>query len=195
MVVKRQSHTAKHEQTRSITYRLPENIIEELETEAQQNGISQNVLVKQILEKYIEWDRFASNIGMIPVPKELLKILGERMDGTAINEIIQGITPVIKDWIMFKKEGYDLKKVIVSMEEYMKASGMKSDHRIEGDIHHFLIQHDLGIRWSLFAEFLLKQTFHEFLPNLVMKTRTTPNTVVSSIALGSDFNEHANTQD
>jgi hypothetical protein len=32
--------------------------------------------------------------------------------------------------------------------------------------------------------------FHEFLPNLVMKTRTTANTIIASIALGSDFNEH-----
>lgn len=190
MVVKRQSHPTKHEQTRSISYRLPEHIIEELETEAQQKEISQNVLVKQILEKYIEWERFAKNI-MIPVPREILKILGEKMDGAVINEVIQGIIPVIKDWIMFKKEGYDLKKVIESMEEYMRASGMTSDHRIEGDIHHFIIQHDLGIRWSLFTELLLKQTFHEFLPNLVMKTRTTPNTIVSSIALGSDFDEHS----
>ena len=191
MDIKRKPHTTKQESTRSISYRLPEHIIEELESEAQQKEISQNVLVKQILEKYIAWDRFAKNIGMIPVPKEILRILGEKMDGSTINEIIQGITPVIKDWIIFKKGSYDLKKTIESMEEYMRASGMTSDHRIEGDIHHFVIQHSLGIRWSLFTELLLKQIFHEFLPNLVMKTRTTSNTVVASISLGSDFNEHS----
>jgi hypothetical protein len=77
------------------------------------------------------------------------------------------------------------------MEDYMKHSGMTSEHRIEGDIHHFVIQHNLGIHWSLFTELLLKQVFHDFLPNLVMKTRTTPNTIIASISLGSDFNEHS----
>jgi hypothetical protein len=190
MVVKRQPHPVKHEQTRSISYRLPEYIIEGLEVEAQQKEISQNVLVKQILEKYIQWERFANNIGMIPVPREILRVLGEKMDGEVINEVIKVITPMMKDWVMFMKGNYDLKRVIESMEEYMRASGMTSDHRIEGDIHHFIIQHNLGIRWSLFTELLLKQIFHEFLPNLTMKTRTTSNTVISSIALGSDFSEH-----
>ena len=190
MAVKRQPHPVKHEQTRSISYRLPEHIIAELEVEAQQKEISQNVLVRQIFEKYIQWERFANNIGMIPVPREILKVLGSKMDGDVMNEVITVMTPMIKDWVMFMKGSYDLKRVIESMEEYMRVSGMTSDHRIEGDIHHFIIQHNLGIRWSLFTEIFLKQIFHEFLPNLVMKSRTTPNTVISTIALGSDFNEH-----
>jgi len=65
---KRQSHTQNKPATRSITYRLPEKLINELETEASQKNTSQNVLVKQILERYVEWDRFSSKIGMIPVP-------------------------------------------------------------------------------------------------------------------------------
>ena len=47
----RQIHTPKKEPTRSITYRLPEKLVLELETESTQRSISQNVLVKQILEK------------------------------------------------------------------------------------------------------------------------------------------------
>jgi hypothetical protein len=190
LIVKRQAHPTKHEKTRSISYRLSEHILEELEIEAQQKEISQNVLVKQILEKYIGWERFANKMGMIPVPKEILKILGEKLDGSAINEAIQVMTPMIKDWVMFMKGKYDLKSTIETFEEYMKASGMTSDHRIEGNIHHFIIQHNLGVRWSLFTEVLLKQIFHEFSPNLPMKSNTTSNTIVASIALGSDFNEH-----
>jgi hypothetical protein len=127
---------------------------------------------------------------MIPVPKDILKVLGEEMQGDAINKIIDVMTPLIKDWVMFMKGTYDLKRAIESMEDYMRASGMTSDHRIEGDIHHFIIQHNLGVRWSLFTELLLKQIFHQFLPNLTMKSRTTPNTTIASIALGSDFSEH-----
>lgn len=187
---KRQPHPAKHEQTRSISYRLPAHLVDELETEAMQKEISQNVLVKQILEKYVSWDRFAEKIGMIPVPKDILKVLGEEMEGDEINKVIETMIPLIKDWVMFMKGTYDLKRAIESMEDYMRVSGMTSDHRIEGDIHHFIIQHNLGMRWSLFTEMLLKEIFHQFLPNLTMKSRTTPNTTIASIALGSDFSEH-----
>ena len=42
------------------------------------------------------------------------------------------------------------------LEEYMKVSGIISDHRIESERKHiFVIQHDLGEYWSLFAKELL----------------------------------------
>lgn len=190
MTVKRKPHPSKHEDTRSISYRLPAHVITELETEAMQRKISQNVLVKQILEKYVNWDRFAENIGMVPVPKDVLKTLGEEMEGDSINKIIDVMIPLVKDWVMFMKGNYDLKRAIEAFEDYMKASGMVSDHRIEGEVHHFIVQHNLGIKWSLFTEMLLKQIFYQFMPNLAVKSRTTPNTAIISSALGSDFSEH-----
>lgn len=187
---KRQTHTAKKEATRSITYRLPEKLVHELETESTQKGISQNVLVRQILDKYIQWDKFSNKIGMIPVPKEILESLGGELDGQDIDEIINLIFPMIKDSVMFVKGGYDLKRCIEMLEDYMKVSGMNSDHRVEGNVHSFLIQHDLGMKWSVFTEQLLSQIFRSFLPDKDLKFQTTDSTVILSVSLGSDFNEH-----
>ena len=187
---KRQIHTKKKESTRSITYRLPEKLVNELETEAIQKSISQNVLVKQILEKYVQWDRFSDKIGMIPVPKGIIEVLGDELDGKDIDEIINLMFPMIKDTVLFIKGGYDLKRCIETLEDYMRASGMNSDHRIEGDMHIFLIQHDLGMKWSVFTEQLLTQVFRNFLPDTELKFQTTKSTVILSVPLGSDFNEH-----
>ena len=189
-LTKRQSHTQNKPPTRSITYRLPEKLINELETEASQKNTSQNVLVKQILERYVEWDRFASKIGMIPVPTSILKSLGDELDGQDIDEIVNMIFPMIKDTVLFIKGGYDLKRCIETLEDYMKASGMNSDHRVEGNVHSFIIQHDLGIKWSVFTEQLLSQVFRSFVPDKELKFQTTDSTVVLNIPLGSDFDEH-----
>jgi hypothetical protein len=67
---------------------------------------------------------------------------------------------------------------------------MTSDHRIEGSLHHFIVQHELGWKWSLFTEQLLKEIFHEFLPEKNIKCQTTESTVITTIALGEDFSEH-----
>ena len=190
LTTKRQMHTQKKDPTRSITYRLPEKLINELETEAAQKSISQNVLVKQILEKYVEWDRFSDKIGMIPVPKGILQSLGDELDGKDIDEIINLIFPMIKDTVMFIKGGYDIKRCVETLEDYMRASGMTSDHRIESDVHTFLIQHDLGMKWSVFTEQLLTQVFRNFLPDMELKFQTTDNTVILTASLGSDFDEH-----
>lgn len=186
----RQPHPPKKETTRSITYRLPAKIVEELETEAMKKNISQNVLVKQILEKYVHWDRFGDKIGMIPIPKGILDSLGAEMDGEDISQIIKSVLPLIKDTVLFMKGKYDLKRCIETLEDYIQASGMKSDHRIEGELHHFIIQHELGINWSFFTEQLLKEIFNSFVPDKNIKFQTTKNTIIATIALGSDFSEH-----
>ena len=189
-VVKRKPHTVKKEKTKTATYRLPVNMIEELETQAIQNNISQNVLVKQIIQKYLQWDRFADKIAMIPIPKTILQTMGNDMTATDIDMIVDAVKPTIKDSVMFMKGKYDLKRCIETLEDYMQATGMKSDHRIEGSLHHFIIQRELGMRWSIFTEQLLKEIFHEFLPEQNIKCQTTESTVITTIALGSDFNEH-----
>ena len=188
--LKRQTHVTKKDATRSITYRLSEKLISELETEANQKGISQNVLVKQILEKYIQWDRFAPKMGMVPVPIGILQFLGDDLDGQDIDEIINLIFPTIKDTVMFVKGGYDLKRCIETLEDYMRASGMTSDHRVNGNVHSFLIQHELGSKWSVFTEQLLKQVFRSFLPDKELEFQTTDSTVILNVSLGSDFDEH-----
>ncbi len=188
--LRRKKHPPKKEKTRSITYRLPDNLVSELETEAMEKNISQNVLVKQILEKYIRWDRFAEKMGMIPVPKDILDKLGKEMSGADIENILKVMLPMIKESVLFMKGKYDLKRCIETLEDYMKASGMNSDHRIEGEVHHFIVQHELGIKWSLLTERLFKEIFNEFLPDKNLICQTTEKTVIASIVLGSDFSEH-----
>ena len=189
--IKHQQRPAKKEKTRSVTYRLPVRLVEEIEAEAMNNNVSHNVMARQILEKYVQWDRFADKIGIIPVPKKILDTLGIEMTAEEINEIINVIKPVIKDTVLFIKGKYDLKRCIETLEDYMRASGMKSDHRIEGPVHHFIIQHELGSNWSMFTEQLLKEIFREFMPDKEMKCQTTESTVIASISLGEEFSEHS----
>jgi len=190
ITAKSSQYTQKKAKTRSITYRLPEKVVNELEIEATQKNISQNVLVKQILEKYLQWDKFADKIGFIPVPSGILRALGDELDGKNIDAIIKVVHPIIKNTVMYMKGGYDLMRCIETLEDYMRASGMKSDHRIEGNLHHFIIQHDLGLKWSVFTEQLLTEIFRGFMPDKNIKFQITESTVIATIALGSDFSEH-----
>ena len=188
--VKRKPHAKNKEQTNSISYRLPSKLLENLETEARQKNISHNVLVKQILQKYVLWERFAEKIGMVPVPQKILQSLGGRLSHQEILEIIDALFITIKDSVMFMKGGYDLKRTIETLEDYMRNSGMESDHRVEGGLHHFVIQHKMGMQWSIFTELLLRRVFAEFEKEIEIKFQTTESTVIATISLGSDFDEH-----
>ncbi|MDP6897508.1 MAG: hypothetical protein QGH95_00075 [Candidatus Nitrosopelagicus sp.] len=189
--ISRKKHTIEKKPTRSTSYRLPEEILNELQTEAQEKNISENVLVKQILEKHVKWDRIEEVVGMIPVPHGLLKIIGKEMTENQIDDLVEKLYPIIMDSTMFAKGGDDLERTIEMLEDFMRASGLNSDHRVEGQIHHFIIQHGLGMTWSVFIEKLMQKIFASKTSDLELKCQLTDTTVVASIPLGSDFDEHS----
>ena len=187
---RRKPHQKTKEETGTISYRLPSKLLDDLETEAREKNISQNVLVKQILMKYMRWERFAQKMGIIPVPQKILESLGGDMSHQDVLKIIDVLFISIKDSVMLMKGGYDLKRTIETLEDYMRSSGMESDHRIEGELHHFIIQHKMGMQWSIFTELLLRRVFTEFEKENHLTFQTTESTVIATIPLGSDFDEH-----
>ena len=58
----------------------------------------------------------------------------------------------------FMKKNYNLWTVLAVLEEYMKVSGINSDLRIDGGGKHvFIIKHEMGEHWSLFAKERLRR--------------------------------------
>jgi len=184
--------------TRSITFRLDSSVTDELQREADQKEISLNVLVNQALKRYEEWDRYESKIGMMPVPKVMLSSLIDKSIKIAKNAGIKNVEPyrdeiiksaaeiafsIMKDSVLFMKKQYNLWVVLSVLEQYMKVSGINSDHRIEGERKHvFIIQHELGENWSLFTKELLKLIF-ENLAKVKVEVNITPNTTVAEVML------------
>jgi hypothetical protein len=184
--------------TRSITFRLDSSVTDELQREADQKEISLNVLVNQALKRYEEWDRYESKIGMMPVPKVMLSSLIDKSIKIAKNAGIKDVEPyrdeiiksaaeiafsIMKDSVLFMKKQYNLWVVLSVLEQYMKVSGINSDHRIEGERKHvFIIQHELGENWSLFTKQLLKLIF-ENLAKVKVEVNITPNTTVAEVML------------
>ena len=189
------SHSRK---TRSVTFRLDSTVIDELQTEADNREISLNVLVNQVLKRYSEWDRFEIKMGMMPVPKVILSSLIDKAISVAkssgikdidryrdeiIKQAAQLAFGLMKDSVLFMKRQYNLWVVLAVLEEYMKVSGIKADHKIEGSRKHvFIIQHELGENWSLFTKELLGLIFQN-LANVRAEISTTPNTTVAEVVL------------
>ena len=187
--------------TRSITFRIDSKVIDEMQREANQNEISLNVLVNQTLKKYTEWGRYENKIGMMPVPKLMLSSLIDRAIEIAkktgilndtnlepyrnqvIKEAANTAYDLMKDAVLFMRKDYNLWTVLSVLQEYMKISGIDSDHRIEsGRKHVFVIKHELGQNWSLFTKELLTQIF-ESLAQVRAEIRITPNTTTAEVIL------------
>lgn len=188
----------RHKKTRSMTFRLASSTVDELQHEANQKEISLNVLVNQVLKRYCDWDRYENRIGMMPVPKVMLSSLIDKAITIAKNNGIEDIEPyrddiikqaagiafsLMKDSVLFMEKQYNLWAVLSVLEEYMKISGIKADHKIEaGGKHVFIIQHELGENWSLFTKELLSLIF-ENLAKVRIESSITPNTTIAEVTL------------
>ena len=173
-------------------------VIEELQREANQGEISLNVLVNQVLRRFVEWDRYENKLGMIPIPKSMLSTLIDETIQLAKDAKIEDLESyrtkivynaaetalnVMRDSVLFMRKDYSFWTVLDVLREYMKVAGIMSDHRIEaGRKHVFIIQHELGENWSLFAKELLSKIFLE-LAKVKADISTTPKTVKAEVNL------------
>ncbi len=199
-VKEEETHSDKPKKSQSITFRLDSHTIDELQREADQNQISLNVLVNQALKRYSDWDRYENRIGMMPVPKAMLtSLIDKAVDmakkngikeediGPIRDQIIKQAAEIafgiMKDAVLFMKKQYNLWVVLAVLEEYMKVSGINSDHRVEdGRKHVFVIKHELGENWSLFTKELLKLIF-ENLAEVRPEVNATANMTVATVIL------------
>ncbi|QLH08747.1 hypothetical protein [Candidatus Nitrosotenuis sp. DW1] len=173
------------ENTKSITFRLPKRILEQIELEAGQNNVSENVLVKQILTNYVDWFRLSKGTGMIPISKESFQKLTQNLDGTSIYDIVENIHLMIKNFGLIRYGRYDLKTAIGSLSMYVQMSNFQLVHLKEENSHRFLITHSLGISWSLVLEQLINTTFGEFVDPSQIKFKTTDDSIIASVILTS----------
>ena len=200
LVKEEETRPDKPKKSESITFRLDSHTIDELQREADQNQISLNVLINQVLKRYSDWDRYENRIGMMPVPKAMLtSLIDKAVDmakkngikeediGPFRDQIIKQAAEIafniMKDAVLFMKKQYNLWVVLAVLQEYMKVSGINSDHRIEGGRKHvFVIQHELGENWSLFTKELLKLIF-ENLAKVRAEVNITANMTVAEVTL------------
>jgi hypothetical protein len=138
---------------------------------------------------------------MMPVPKLMLSSLIDRAIEIATKNGILNDTTIdpyrdqiikeaattaynlMKDAVLFMRKDYNLWTVLSVLQEYMKVSGINSDHQIKsGRKHVFVIKHELGQNWSLFTKELLTQIF-ESLAQVRAEFRITPNTTTAEVIL------------
>lgn len=190
-------HEGRAKKTRTVTFRVDSRIADGLQREADNAGVSLNILVNQLLKRYYDWGKYESKLNMMPVPKVMLSscmdisvdIVGE-IDAKGSDEyrykIVRHAAEIafdaMKDAVLLMKNQYNLWDVLEVLREYMRASGIKADHRIAGRKNIFVIQHEMGENWSLFTQELLKLIF-ERLAKVRIESRITANTTVVEVTL------------
>ncbi len=139
-----------------ISLRINHDVAETLKEEARFDRISLNVLANNILQTYVKWEKDAKQAGFIPVTKDLLTALLQRIDDKEITEIVNQTKNIIKAQIIFMEKRYDLWSVLDWLEVRCKVSGFSEKKFYQNDRLTYIIQHDLGWKWSLYFKTLVE---------------------------------------
>ncbi len=158
--------------TRTFSFRLGENVLDDLKSEADARRISVNTLVNQILARYTEWGRHADKFGFIPIARPFIKSI---KDADIVNLASKEGKHILKSLVLFIEAKYDKESLINVIDAWLDST-MPHKHEVINDRHEFVIQHDLGHIWSLYLKNILEELFHDIGEKI--EFQLTPNALV-----------------
>src|SRR3989338_9016682 len=106
--------------TRTVSFRIPEDIINEIEKEAKIKLISTNALINHILTQYVLWDKYEDKIKMFRVPEESLQHIFLHLDEVRRGEAIDIVFNIIRDWTLVSKKKWNIHSCLETLEVYCK---------------------------------------------------------------------------
>jgi hypothetical protein len=149
--------------SKSITFRLDNTILNNLHHEANQNDISVNTLGSHIIRRHIDWHSNAAKAGFVTVRKGLLSNLISRLSEKEISSIAEYIAKnETKDFVLLLRNEYNIEAALDVIETWIKISGYPYRHEANYSRHKYVIQHDMGKNWSIYLAELYRFLFEEF---------------------------------
>jgi hypothetical protein len=152
----------------SVTLRFDNGILNQLRNESNQKRISLNTLASQIFQSHVEYDTYASKAGMISFPKSLLIKLMDGLGEQEVEELSRYIAKnEIKDMTLLLRKVFTLSSFLDTIESWLRVSGFpyrrdeEDSSSTDNGTQTFVIQHDMGKRWSMYFEKLFRYVFED----------------------------------
>ena len=134
-----------------ISARVTEDVKNKLDVESEMNSTTLNTLVSQILSKHTQWDRFAEDIGFVFLAKPFLRLLLDHVDDKALTTIaVSTCRGAIRDAMLFIKGEINITTFIQALDLWFGASHMPFRHIVNDGSDRYIVQHELGRKWSLY---------------------------------------------
>jgi hypothetical protein len=146
----------------SVTLRFDADMLENLRRESEHKRLSLNTLATQIFRMHTEYGSMAAKAGMVSFHKSLLIRIMDRLSDDEIIKLSEYIAKnEMKETILLMKKRYTTPAFIDFVESWARVSGFEYRHDISGNTNSFVIQHDMGRRWSVYIASVFKYVFSD----------------------------------
>ena len=150
--------------TETITFRLPSNLIDGLRKEAESDRISLNSLVTKIFANHIQWEKYERKVGLLPMTRTFLKEVVNQLSEEQIASMAQRTEKeTFKNILTFMRESHSIEDFIFILRTWLNVSWMQHNIEQKDGYYRFHIQHDLGIKWSIYVKILVSELSEDIL--------------------------------
>lgn len=150
-------------QNESVTFRIKSRCLDRLRKEAEHKEISINTLVNQILSLYINWHSNAANAGFTSVKRGMLARMMEKISEEDMEEIAEYVARTeLRDMVLLLRSRYDLASALDVFDTWYKVAGFSYHRNIAGNTYSYLIQHNLGMKYSIYLRENYRSLFEDF---------------------------------
>ncbi len=121
-----------------------------LRNEARSKGISLNALISSIARRYISWEKYALEVGFIPLARETVRNVFEELDDNTIATIAKRLGATLpRQLILLMFDRIDFSTITSFLEITMSRYGMVR-HDTNGEVHNFVVHHNVSKKFSKF---------------------------------------------
>jgi hypothetical protein len=151
------------EDTESISFRVNKDLLDKLRLEADDRRLSTNSLATQIFSDHIGWHSGAQRAGFIAITSKLVSKLLEKLD----DEEIAGMAREFakngsKDVMLILRSDYSMEAMLDVVETWARICGYQFRQLAKDDKDIYVIQHNMGRKWSLLIREVIRQTYEDF---------------------------------
>jgi hypothetical protein len=149
----------------SVTFRIDSKALKNLRREAEQKDISTNTLVNKIIKDHVNWYSNAAKAGFISVRRPFVSKVIKYLPEHEIISLAEYVAKTAnKDAILLMKNEYTVKSALDFLESWIKISDYPYRHEQTNDgqnMHSYIIQHDMGMKVSIYLAALYQFLFDE----------------------------------
>jgi hypothetical protein len=157
------SNSRANKKNESVTFRVNSETLGRLKKEAADNDISPSTLVNQLIKNHVGWHSVASKAGFIPVRRVLIAKLFERLDDAEIKSTALHVARASnRELLLHLRTTISIEAALDFFESWLRASNFAYRHETNQDFRHsYVVQHNMGRKWSLYVGELFKHLFKE----------------------------------
>lgn len=140
--------------TTNLSCRIDKSVYDILVKDAESKSISLNSLVNSISKRYISWEKNAEQIGFIPLSKETIKQIFEKLDDKTLKEIGYHVGTTIPREFILLTYGHITFPNILSMIDIGNSRFGHIKHEIDDHEHQITIFHGINEEFSSFLSYV-----------------------------------------